>query len=295
MATRETNTKTSETAVPTAGDLEPSFPDGAREPLTADVQSMSFAGSIGLFNNATKLIRTVDQTYNTGKRLERTINGGNNRSPITSEQAENAFANEIERAINRMETPGFQNSSPRRQEIWATAESIKLERIYSKMERQSQERYGKLYNDIQYRLNEISSGQWSNDNPYDRNSYTANSDMSAEKTEKAFVTTLQKAYKEMNLKNFTELTSEQQSLWATQEALRAQRKYDDMSPDSQKIYRKNYVAFQNKLLSLGAQNYNEFSNERQAHRNRIGGVNSTSSTIISSLPSTTYEDDLWNS
>jgi hypothetical protein len=309
MATRENSIRTSETATAAAEDNNPSFPNPADSRpsltagLTSDVQSMSFAS---LFNQANNILGGVNKAINivntgitTGKKVEQIINGGNNRSPGTSEQAENAFANAIDRVIKQIETPGFKNSSPRRQELWATTESIKLDTLYPKMGRQSQERYAKLYTDLKKTLNEISSGQQSNGNPYDRTlNPTANSNPNAEKAETEFVTTLQKAYDEINSKNFTQSIVEKKSLWATRKLSEAQEKYNNMSPDSQKIYRKNYVAFQNKLNSLGAQGYNASSNELQEPL----VISSTSSNITFGTPlrtpllqSTEYENDLWNS
>lgn len=275
MANRESTTITQVT--PQTPDTEPSITRSEvseiqnQNPtlIAGDVQSMSFVGdltsTLGQFNRG---LLAVQGTVNNVRQFERIFNPGANRNNVTSDRAETAFARALTSVAKNMGSANFQKLSPLEQQVWATNETIQLDRLYFRMDGRSREMYNQIYHNVQSSLGSIRSGSpysstpWSSD-PYQQNNPSnqwpsttepskPRNTQTAEKAELAFYNEAKKAYQEIRSPAFGKLTQEEQALRATRELSEVQTKFNQMSPESQQRYQKVYHNLQRRLTNLGA-------------------------------------------
>lgn len=279
--------------------------------VTGDVESMSFTGTL---NEINKTLRAFQGVINTGRQIERTIFGGNrgNNSNNYDQRAEAAFGNELTKAAKTMSSSSFQNASPLEQQVWATNETIRLERLYSQMDRRSQGMYQQTYTQIQNSLDTIRSGNPYSNDPYNSDPYsstynprptTPRTTQTTDRAEIAFVTDLQKAYKEMGAQGFNKNSAEWKSLWAIREASESETKFNNMTPESQQKYLKAYQNFRSRLSSLGAPTYSPGNGNDPTWQNpgrsmsysdpsSQNTVNRPTNGLYSALQPTTFEESL---
>jgi hypothetical protein len=239
--------------------------------VAGDVQSMFALSDVSrTLNDFNRGLQSVQRVQRTVNQISGGFNLGNNPNNVSSERAQLAFSRELTTAAKNLQSANFQKLSPLEKQVWATNETVKLERLYSQMDGRSRELYKQTYNDIQTSLDSIRSGnpystlpnsndRYNNDryNPYNRTPNTIRpstprNTQTTDKADREFYTELSSAYREMNSPAFNKYTPEMKALWATNEAIEAQKKFNNLSPESQQKYQRVYQTFLKKLNSLGA-------------------------------------------